>query len=156
MNLTVDVQVAAEGDDNPDPDSIRTWLESALQDRFDSTNTVEVCVRVVDEMESQTLNSQYRGKHSPTNVLSFPANLPKDIPVCHLGDIVICAGVVKREAEQQGKEARAHWAHMVVHGTLHLLGYDHINDADASIMESLETKILTGLLFPPPYQQQTQ
>jgi len=152
MNLTVDIQVACEDDDNPDPDSIRTWLQSTLVDHFAANDSIEVCVRIVDEAESQTLNNHYRSKNSPTNVLSFPTNLPADIPEIILGDIVICAEVVKREALQQGKTLSAHWAHMVVHGALHLLGYDHINGDDAEIMEGLETHILTDLLFPPPYQ----
>ncbi len=156
MNLTVDVQVASDGDDNPDADSIRSWLESVLADRFEPDQAVEVCVRIVSEVESQTLNKQYRGKDSPTNVLSFPSELPADIPERHLGDIVICEAIVKQEALEQGKQERAHWAHMVVHGALHLLGYDHIDDDEADIMESLETTILTNLLFPPPYQQQLQ
>ena len=156
MNLTVDVQVATDSDENPDADSIRSWLTSALGDRFEPNKIVEVCVRIVSAAESQALNKQYRGKNSPTNVLSFPSELPADIPERHLGDIVICAARVKREAAEQGKEERAHWAHMVVHGALHLLGYDHINDDEAEIMEGLETSILTGLLFPPPYQQQSQ
>ena len=157
MNLCADIQIASEGDDNPDPDSIRAWLEAALADRIDSNeNPIEVCVRIVDEAESQTLNKHYRQKDTSTNVLSFPSDLPKDIPVNHLGDIVICNTIVKREAEAQGKEMRAHWAHMVIHGALHLLGYDHIEDDEANIMEALETKILDQLLFPPPYQQHSQ
>ncbi len=162
MNISVDVQVASEGDDNPDPESISSWLNSVLSfpavnfkplsSTENSQDDVEVCVRIVDENESQTLNNQYRQKNSPTNVLSFPADLPEGIPIEHLGDIVICNSVVRKEANEQGKETRAHWAHMIVHGTLHLLGYDHIEDSEAEIMEALETKIMTHLLFPPPYQ----
>ena len=157
MNLTIDVQVASDGDDNPDPDSIRYWLQSALDGLIKKEgHAVEVCVRIVDEAESQALNWQYRGKNKSTNVLSFPSQLPDDFPERHLGDIVVCRPVVEREAQEQGKELRAHWAHMIIHGALHLLGYDHVEDDDAVIMENLETRILTNLLFPPPYQPQTQ
>ena len=160
MTLTVDVQVATEGDDNPDPESIRAWSEFVLNQADEnfqpSSQEIEVCVRIVDSIESQTLNFQYRHKNLPTNVLSFPADLPADVPIRHLGDIVICRDVVNDEAQAQGKELRAHWAHMVVHGLLHLLGYDHVDEDDAEIMEGLETRIMIGLLFPPPYQIQTQ
>lgn len=163
MNVTVDVQVASEGDDNPDPESIRSWLTTTLSHpkvnvdkKKSSDDELEVCVRIVDEEEIQELNRHYRQKNSPTNVLSFPADLPAGIPVNHLGDIIICNTVVKNEATTQGKEIRAHWAHMVVHGTLHLLGYDHIDDSEADVMEAIETTILTQLLFPPPYQQTSQ
>jgi probable rRNA maturation factor len=97
------------------------------------------------------LNQTFRGKTGPTNVLSFPADLPPGTDAPLLGDIVICAPVVRREAQQQGKSLTAHWAHMAVHGTLHLLGYDHIDAAQAEEMESLETHILTGMHFPCPY-----
>lgn len=156
MNLTVDVQVASQGHDAPDPESIRSWVRSALDKRADESQEVEVCVRIVDENESQALNNQYRQKNKPTNVLSFPSEMPEGLPILHLGDIVICSAVVKREAEEQGKSTRAHWAHMVIHGTLHLLGFDHIDEADAVEMENLETQIMVGLLFPPPYQMQSQ
>ena len=156
MTLTVDVQVASDGDDNPDPDSIRWWLETALADRISTAEAVEVCVRIVNEEESRQLNNQYRHKNSSTNVLSFPSGELGDIPVHHLGDIVICNTVVKREAREQSKECRAHWAHMVVHGGLHLLGYDHMDDKEADEMEGLENKILTQLHFPPQYQAQLQ
>ena len=86
-------------------------------------------------------------------MLSFPADLPPDLDLPLLGDLVICAPVVEREAAEQGKPIEAHWAHMLVHGCLHLIGYDHIEDNDADIMEALETRILTKLGFPPPYQQ---
>ena len=97
------------------------------------------------------LNHDYRGKTGPTNVLSFPAGLPEDLGLPLLGDIVICTPIVRQEAADQGKPAQAHWAHMTVHGTLHLLGYDHIEDEDARIMESMETAILASLHFPCPY-----
>ena len=110
----------------------------------------EVCVRVVDETESRTLNRRYRGKDKPTNVLSFPADI--ELPEGRVwGDIVICAPVVAAEAEAQGKALEAHFAHMVVHGVLHLLGYDHESGADAETMESLETEILGRFGIGDPY-----
>ena len=99
----------------------------------------------------QALNRDYRGKDCPTNVLSFPMELPEEFNMPMLGDLVICAPVVAREAEEQGKSPESHWAHMVVHGVLHLQGYDHQNSAEAEEMESLERRILAGLGYPDPY-----
>ena len=113
----------------------------------------ELTIRVVDEEESQSLNSQYRGKDNPTNVLSFPFEAPAEIELDLLGDLVICAPVVGKEATEQSKEEIAHWAHMVIHGTLHLQGYDHIEDEEAEAMEALEVKILSALGFPDPYTE---
>lgn len=157
MNLTVDVQVASDGDDNPDPESIRTWLWSILDGRVETSRDIEVSVRIVDAAESQALNAYYRKKDSATNVLSFPSESSgtsplNNCPINHLGDIVICDAVVRREAQEQDKDLRAHWAHMIVHGALHLLGYDHIDDDDATEMENLETQIMADLAFPPLYQ----
>ena len=107
-------------------------------------------IRIVDEAESQELNRRYRGKDKSTNVLSFPYDGDMlDVPI--LGDIVICGPVVAMEAQQQGKEPRAHWAHLVVHGCLHLLGYDHVQESEAEVMEACERKILAGMGFPDPY-----
>jgi probable rRNA maturation factor len=110
-------------------------------------------VYIVDETESQELNFQYRKKNKPTNVLSFPADIPDEVGVPLLGDLVVCAPVVEREAKEQGKTLEAHWAHMLVHGTLHLLGYDHIEDDEANVMEALETRLITQLKFPAPYAE---
>ena len=109
---------------------------------------------IVDELEGKTLNETYRGACGPTNVLSFPfdAEIPEPLPL--IGDIVICAPVVAREAKQQNKDLKAHWAHMIIHGVLHLLGHDHQNDSEAAIMEALETEIMQKLGFPPPYKCQ--
>jgi probable rRNA maturation factor len=107
----------------------------------------EVTVRIVGPAESRALNRRYRKKDRPTNVLSFPYDDPGE-----LGDVVICAAVVNREAREQGKRPAAHWAHMVVHGVLHLRGYDHIRPADAKVMEGRERAILARLSFPDPYQ----
>ena len=107
---------------------------------------------MVDTEEMATLNRAYRGKEGPTNVLSFPYDLPPEAGLALLGDIVICAPVVAREAREQGKTLDAHWAHMTVHGALHLLGYDHIDEHEAAAMEALETDILARLDYPCPYR----
>jgi probable rRNA maturation factor len=150
MNLHVDIQ-SASTEPAPEEDDIRRWVSAALSRRDASTASAEICLRLVDEAEMAQLNHDYRGKTGPTNVLSFPADLPPQLQLPLLGDIVICAPVVVREARAQGKSARAHWAHLVVHGSLHLLGYDHIEAADAATMEALETDILGQLGFPCPY-----
>jgi probable rRNA maturation factor len=111
----------------------------------------EVAIRIVGADEGQALNRDYRGKDYATNVLSFPAELPPGVDLPLIGDLAICAPVVAREATEQGKKPRDHWAHLTVHGTLHLLGYDHIEDAEAEAMEALETRILAGLGIGDPY-----
>ncbi|MYM64661.1 rRNA maturation RNase YbeY [Pseudomaricurvus sp. HS19] len=144
--LILDLQIASDCSDLPAEEQLQRWAAAALQ-----KDEGEITVRIVDNAESQQLNSAYRGKDYPTNVLSFPADLPAELELPLLGDLVICAPVVAAEAREQGKTAEAHWAHMVVHGTLHLQGYDHIDDRDADIMEALETQILVDLGYPPPY-----
>ncbi|MBK1726023.1 rRNA maturation RNase YbeY [Halorhodospira neutriphila] len=134
---------------SPAEAAFREWLAAALAA---SGRGGEVTVRVVDAAESQALNRDYRGRDAPTNVLSFPFEPPPGIDDPGiLGDLVICAAVVAREAAEQGKPERAHWAHMTVHGALHLLGYDHQHDAEAERMEAEERRILAGLGFPDPY-----
>ena len=152
MNLQVDVQ-SATAEPAPDEEDIRGWINAALSGRRD-TDT-EISVRLVDVDEMTALNQDYRGKQGPTNVLSFTSDLPAELDLPLLGDIVICVPVVRSEAKQQGKPLRAHWAHMTIHGTLHLLGYDHIADGEARIMEALETEILASLNFPCPYADDT-
>jgi probable rRNA maturation factor len=148
MNLQVDID-SASAEPAPEDEDIRSWIQAALGDRQQDT---EISVRLVDIAEMSQLNQTYRGKQGPTNVLSFPAELPQELELPLLGDIVICSAVVQREAEEQSKTPVAHWAHMAVHGTLHLLGYDHIDEDDAEIMEALETRILAVLNYPCPYQ----
>ncbi|AMX01972.1 rRNA maturation RNase YbeY [Microbulbifer thermotolerans] len=148
IDLQLEVQRASCCVNLPSDEKIRTWVTAALAGRRDEA---ELTVRIVDADESRQLNGQYRGKDRPTNVLSFPADLPSDINLPLLGDLVICAPVVAQEADEQHKALSAHWAHMVVHGTLHLLGYDHVEDADAEVMEKLETGLLAGLGYPDPY-----
>jgi probable rRNA maturation factor len=147
----VEVQYGMPRRGLPAPGSIQSWAKAALggQDAGDA----ELVVRVVDEQESAALNQTYRSRSGPTNVLSFPFEPPRGMRVPLLGDLVICAPVVAREAHEQGKEARAHWAHMVVHGTLHLLGHDHVEQREAERMEALEREILAGLGYPDPYEE---
>lgn len=146
----IDIQIAADDDHTPSEDAFRTWVAAALPP---SMHEAELTIRIVSPEESEALNAQYRGQQKPTNVLSFPADLPEEIDLPLLGDLVICAAIVKAEAKTQNKTLEAHWAHMVIHGTLHLLGYDHIEDHDAEEMEALETKLLSALGFPAPYEQ---
>jgi probable rRNA maturation factor len=149
MTVTVDIQLASAAKSIPALADMERWVNAAVNDSLD---TAEVSIRIVDEDEITALNSTYRKKSASTNVLSFPADLPDEIDIPLLGDIIICAPVVEREAAEQQKEIGAHWAHMLIHGTLHLLGYDHAQDQEASEMEAKETNILQALDFPPPYQ----
>jgi probable rRNA maturation factor len=146
--VAVDIQIASEDDDHPPPVYFEKWVKAAIASRQDD---VELTVRIVDEEESRHLNNSYRGINKPTNVLSFPAELPDHIDIPLLGDLVICAPIVAKEAVEQNKPALSHWAHMVIHGTLHLLGYDHIDDSDAEKMEAFEIEILASLEIPNPY-----
>lgn len=148
-SIFVDLQVATENIEGvPTEEQIVQWATAAVQPEGDE---VEMTVRIVDEAESHELNLTYRGKDRPTNVLSFPFECPDEVALPLLGDLVICRQVVEREAVEQEKPLMAHWAHMVVHGSLHLLGYDHIEDDEAEEMESLETQIMQGLGFDDPY-----
>ena len=147
--MIIDLQIACEQETGlPTAEQIEQWATAAVQPQSDE---VEMTVRIVDEAESHELNLNYRGKDRPTNVLSFPFECPDEVELPLLGDLVICHQVVEREAQEQDKPVMAHWAHMVVHGSLHLLGYDHIEDVEAEEMESLETQIMTGLGFADPY-----
>lgn len=149
MSIVLDLQLAVESEDNlPTEADFHHWLSSAVS-QFQSD--AEVTIRLVDEAESQQLNHEYRGKDKPTNVLSFPFEVPEGIEINLLGDLIICKQVVENEAKEQHKELSAHWAHMVVHGSLHLLGYDHIEDEEAEEMESLETEIMQSMGFADPY-----
>ena len=147
--MIIDLQMACEQETGlPTAEQIEQWATAAVKPQSDE---VEMTVRIVDEAESHALNLNYRGKDRPTNVLSFPFECPDEVELPLLGDLVICRQVVEREAQEQDKPVMAHWAHMVVHGSLHLLGYDHIEDDEAEEMESLETQIMTGLGFADPY-----
>lgn len=133
----------------PSDQAIEQWAESALKGRV-AENT-ELCIRLVDKTEIQTLNRTYRHKDKPTNVLSFPVDLPEELNLPLLGDIVICPSVVFEEAQAQSKTYEHHFAHMIIHGCLHLLGYDHLTDEQANLMEPLEIDILGTLSIPNPY-----
>ena len=147
--MIIDLQIACEQESGlPTAEQIEQWATAAVQPQSDE---VEMTVRIVDETESHALNLNYRGKDRPTNVLSFPFECPDEVELPLLGDLVICRQVVEREAQEQDKPLMAHWAHMVVHGSLHLLGYDHIEDNEAEEMESLEIQIMTELSFADPY-----
>lgn len=145
--MTVTIQHVCETSELPTDKELVQWARQAGAER-------ELTIRIVDEAESAVLNSQYRDKPGPTNVLSFPADhesLPEELR-CELGDLVVCAPVVAREALEQGKAMDAHWAHMVVHGVLHLRGFDHVEAADAERMEALEIEILRDLGYSNPYE----
>jgi probable rRNA maturation factor len=135
----------------PSDTILRRWAEAALET---SQDEVELVIRLVDEPESQRLNHAYRNKDNPTNILSFPFEAPSIVPVSLIGDLVICAPVVIREAEQLNLPLDAHWAHMVIHGVLHLQGYDHQSNQQAQVMEERERIILQNLHFPDPYQNE--
>ncbi|MDD1783419.1 rRNA maturation RNase YbeY [Enterovibrio sp. ZSDZ35] len=149
MQYFVDLQIATQNTDNlPSEAQLQSWFEQAVKSFREQA---EVTIRIVDEFESQSLNRDYRGKDKPTNVLSFPFEAPPGVELDLLGDLVICRQVVENEAQEQNKDLFAHWAHMVVHGSLHLLGYDHIDDEEAEEMESLEISIMNALGFDNPY-----
>lgn len=149
MDLELDIQIATASRRLPSEAELACWVQAGLAGRREGA---ELTVRLVDEPEGADLNRRYRGRRSATNVLSFPFEPPPGLPETDLiGDLVICVPLVEREAREQGKALQAHWAHLVVHGVLHLLGYDHRADAEAAAMEGLETRILHGLGYPPPY-----
>ncbi|GGP52885.1 rRNA maturation RNase YbeY [Shewanella saliphila] len=150
IKLDLDLQIAIEASNLPTQAEFETWVRTAIGQTMPE---VELTIRVVDIAESQQLNSTYRGKDKPTNVLSFPFEAPPEVELPLLGDLVICAKVVEQEAAEQNKPLNAHWAHMVIHGCLHLLGYDHIIDEEADEMESLETQLVEGLGFTDPYKE---
>ncbi len=151
LELDLDLQIAIKNESLPSQADFELWVRIALRDTM---TQAELTIRIVDEAESKNLNSSYRGKDKPTNVLSFPFEAPPKIDIPLLGDLIICAPVVELEAKQQNKSLQVHWAHMVVHGCLHLLGYDHSQDAEADKMESLETQLIESLGFNNPYKEQ--
>lgn len=148
-SIIVDLQLACDQKTVPSKADFQHWTEAALapyQQPF------ELTIRLVNLAESRQLNHQYRGKDKATNVLSFPFEVPDGIELDLLGDLIICVDVVEQEALAQNKRIDDHWAHMVVHGCLHLLGFDHIDDDEAEEMEALETKIITSLGLAAPYE----
>jgi len=157
IRLDVSVGYAVPRAGLPSALSFRKWIAAALANRI---READLAVRIVGAREGRALNRHYRGKDYATNVLSFPAELdddiklPKGVTMPLLGDLVLCAPVVAREAREQKKPLAAHYAHLTVHGALHLLGWDHDNDTDAGCMERLEREILAGLGIEDPYQEQ--
>jgi probable rRNA maturation factor len=156
--IVVDVQNASTVKSVPEEHSIHSWVETAISSSGNTAAGREISVRLVDEEEGRALNKQYRQQDKATNVLSFPgagageAGLPPEVAQS-LGDIVVCGPVVEREAAEQDKDVTSHWAHLLVHGTLHLLGYDHETDRDAALMEKLESGILATYGIDDPYAE---
>ena len=145
--VKVDFENASGGEVPPEA-SFLSWVDAVV-----SSEDVELGIRVVSASESADLNKTYRNKMGPTNVLSFPCDLPEWVPEKILGDIVLCRDVIEREALEQSKTQEAHWAHMVIHGVLHLQGYDHITEPDAQLMENREIMLLQQLGFLNPYEE---
>ncbi|MEN8259118.1 MAG: rRNA maturation RNase YbeY [Pseudomonadota bacterium] len=149
--IRIEAQIVSTAPDLPSRQKLHEWVVATLSGyRQDA----EVVIRIVDEEESARLNEQYRGKQGPTNILSFPFEVPPDVLLDLLGDLVICAPVVAGEARAQTKSGEAHWAHMVVHGVLHLLGFDHLEPAEAERMENEEIRILGSLGIASPYEEE--
>lgn len=149
MAIALDLQIVCINNELPSEKDFQLWVNTAL---LSYNKPFELTVRIVELEESQKLNHQYRDKNKPTNVLSFPFEIPDGIEMDLLGDLVICADVVKDEAQAQNKNLNDHWAHMIIHGCLHLLGFDHIDDNDALEMEALEIKLLSTINIDDPYQ----
>lgn len=151
--MNIDIDHAYTSASIPDNQQISLWASTALKAsplKAIHANP-EISIRIVGNDEIQHLNHHYRGKNTTTNVLSFPTDFPEGVDIALLGDVVIAAPVVELEAKNQGKPIHAHWAHLIIHGTLHLMGYDHIDTTEASIMEALETKLMQSLGYPCPY-----
>lgn len=147
--ITLDLQIACDEQELPTQADFELWLQTAVNDEKPNA---EVTIRLVDISESQQLNFDYRGKDKPTNVLSFEFDAPPMIELDLLGDLIICKQVIEAEAKEQGKPLLHHWAHMVIHGSLHLLGFDHIDEDQAQVMESLEKQLLAKLSIDDPYR----
>lgn len=156
QSLNIVVQRATASKGVPAPVTLKSWASASYAAGIAAPGVDRsgrlVTIRIVNAAESRRLNRQWRGKDKPTNVLSFPAGeMPDEADERELGDLVICAPVVAREAREQGKPAKAHWAHMVTHGILHLLGFDHERPRDANVMEALEIRLLNRLGYANPY-----
>jgi len=149
--LTLDIENASTYPHLPQPEQVECWVKTALTPHL---HEAEVSIRYIDIAEMTKMNLYYRHKHGPTNVLSFPTDIPKEWGIPLLGDLVICPIVLEHEANQNHKDFIAHFAHIVIHGTLHLLGFDHIDDTCAKEMESLEMQLMASLGYPNPYGEQ--
>lgn len=152
MQVSLDLQLACDDETgySPNEQKIIGYVKKALE-MAGYTKDSELTVRMVNEAEIHELNKTYRGMDKPTNILSFPFECPKEVQLPLLGDLIVCTKVLVKEAKEQDKTVEEHMAHLIVHGTLHLLGYDHIEDDEALEMESLETKIMLELGFKDPY-----
>lgn len=148
----LDIQIATQASDYPSQQQFQAWVDAVLTE---SSEDSEIVIRLVDDTESAELNQQYRQKAGPTNILSFPFEAPEGMEMELLGDLLICAPLIAREAAEQGKAVNHHWAHITIHGVLHLLGYDHVDDDEAEQMEALEIKILSKLNIANPYQPES-
>lgn len=149
MNI-VDIQIESQSKQLPSTDQFQAWVDTVLvHDDEDS----DVVIRIVDEAEMIQFNQQYRQKEGTTNILSFPFDVPDEVESSLLGDLLVCAPVIEKEALLQNKKLAHHWSHMIIHGVLHLLGYDHINDDEAQEMEALEIKMLSTIDIANPYQE---
>lgn len=144
----IELQTVYEAPGLPSQAQLQSWVDAALAHIDDET---EIVIRIVDEAESQALNEQYRHKQGPTNILSFPVDVPEGIELDLLGDLVVCSPIIAKEADEQHKPLHDHWAHIIIHGVLHLLGYDHIDDREAEEMEALEIALLEKLHIANPY-----
>ena len=153
MAVELDIQQASHAKNLPSDQQLYIWADQALSSFSKPEKPFELTIRLVDLDESQQLNNQYRNKNKPTNVLSFPFEIPEGVDINLLGDIIICCDIVTKEANEQQKDLMSHWAHMVIHGCLHLLGYDHIEDNDAVEMESIEIDMLEKLGINNPYTE---
>jgi len=147
MKAEVDLQIASADSSIPTQEEFEYWVTVALRNPLPN----QVTIRVVDAAESEALNTRYRHKSGPTNVLSFPADLPVEVDIPLLGDLVICAELVSQEAAEQEKSLTAHWAHLVIHGVLHLQGFDHQDADETKTMEQLEIELMNTIGFPDPY-----
>ncbi|WP_019025912.1 rRNA maturation RNase YbeY [Colwellia piezophila] len=152
MAHVIDLQIACSATQLPSEAQFQLWVDTALAEVSTTPQQdFELTIRLVNSEESQQLNAQYRGKDKPTNVLSFPFEVPEGIELNLLGDLIICIDVMKQEALQQNKALFDHWAHLVIHGCLHLVGFDHISDNEAEEMEAIEITILEKLGVSNPY-----
>ena len=151
MKLFLNLQTLYSSKNQPSKAQFQQWVAMALKQAQYSLSPVSLTLRLVDLEENHPLNHQYKKKNKPTNVLAFPALMIPGHQENYLGDIVICAPIVEKEAQEQNISTEAHWAHLIIHGTLHLLGFDHEEDQDAEKMEELEIRILENLNYPNPY-----
>jgi len=148
MSANVEIQYTISADDVPNPELFQTWVEAAIGLETEA----ELVIRIVDRTESAQFNQTYRGIPGPTNVLSFAFEPPPQIKTAYLGDLLICAPLVSKEAHEQGKPIDSHWAHLVIHGVLHMQGYDHQAMDEAARMEACEIEIMARLGYPNPYE----